>query len=57
MGEGELERRQVKSKYERKWLNKEEEGGQKRAKGDKIGMEKAILDKGRRNLKKNHNLL
>lgn len=57
MGEGELERRQVKSKYERKWLNKEEEGGQKRAKGEKIGMEKAILDKGRRNLKKNHNLL
>lgn len=29
MGEGELERRQVKSAYERKWLNKEEEGGQK----------------------------
>lgn len=28
-----------------------------RAKGEKIGMEKAILDKGRRNLKKNHNLL
>lgn len=30
MGEGELERRQVKSKYEHKWLNKEEEGGQKK---------------------------